>query len=1054
METSSRQRAQPRPGYNSTLRSFGGIGVGGRPVDPLHQDMANTPPRPMGSWRTTGPAGSSQQAGSSVLAGRKLFNRTQNPSRMGVNTTRSFSDVPTNTPGKTFASSFRPGLANGNNHKFSFSPRVPYNTARESFPVVTPGRSFRGGSADVTGRGMSKTTTTNLFPMRIASPPPELDGEELAKQVPENANRVGSVYADEFLSHLVPPELDDLQRRQFLCILDLRRLKYAANEIFPKKDWRVNIMNFAKEYEKSRSLIMLRYGLYEFKTVPASREVLKKWKQENNVPDEDEAMEDDSTPTSNGTTGNFRSSVKRRAEDDLTKDDPMSFSSSQNKRRLTDREPLAEAAAPTSNAGETPFSKKTKRGPEQMDQDDENQPSKMLKSKPSATLSLFEEVANNTPAKRAASPQKPNTKPLFGESAASKPQANLFAQPSGQSILSGGTKPSAAGAKLGGNIFGHLSEQNTPMGSDNEDDDDDDEDGSDNDVEEVPATENKAPKSGPVVGNSTSSLFVAKPSAPPGDSFSSGSLFGKGPSLMDRAIKDPIAETDRPSEKQPASPPKQSQPLNKTWNPNTPIKFGGAAAQTSTPTFGASTAQTNSLFSKPDNASQFKFGSTETPKPSETPSFGTQIKDFAKETPKASAPFFGQTFGQNDKPSGPTSNLFGKPSDTTAAPSTPSLFGAKSQAENSTTPFGKPSDSSVTQAQGKSIFSGLNTSGAGAPSSTPSLFGANAERPVNSLFGAANGDKPASTSTLFGAHNTTEEKKEESAAKRKKPDSDATGEQAPKKYTFGGNAPAPAEKLPPKTDAAAKGATDAASVFGAPTVGKKEYSFGAPAAAPAPAAASAPTSLFGNSPASQPEPAKTQPSIFAPTPASSSGFTFGSQASTAPANPPSSNLFGAPSQNTPNGNQGSGIFGNTVPAAPAPNSFVFNAPSGDSFNNPFASGGNASQPPSFDFGASTIPSFNFGGDAPAASTPAPSFGGFGAGSQSANDAPAPSGNMFGGAAAPNGGSSMFSFGGASQQSSQPAAPGLFSGQPANAAQGIFASQLAIPPTGSSTGSSK
>lgn len=1029
----------------------------------------------MGSWRTTGPAGSSQQAGSSVLAGRKLFNRTQNPSRMGVNTTRSFSDVPTNTPGKIFASSsFRPGLANGNSSKFSFSPRVPHNTVRESFPAVTPGRSFRGASADVTGRGMSKTTATNLFSMRIASPPPELDGEELAKQVPENANRIGSVYADEFLSHLVPPELDDLQRRQFLCILDLRRLKYAANEIFPKKDWRVNIMNFAKEYEKSRSLIMLRYGLYEFKTVPASREVLKKWKQENNVPDEDEEMEDDSTPKSNGTASTFRSSVKRRAEDDLTKDDSSkSFSSSLNKRRITDREPLTEAAAPTSNAGTTPFSKKTKRGPEQMDQDDENQPNKMLKSKPSATLSLFEEVANNTPAKRAASPQKPASKPLFGESAASKPQSNLFAQPSGQSILSGGPKPSAAGVNLGGNIFGHLSEQNTPMASD--EDEDDDEDESDNDMEEVPSTENKASKAGPVFGNSTSSLFVAKPGAPAGDSSSSGSLFGKGPSLMDHASQGPVAEANKPSEKQPVSPPKQSQSLDKTWNPNTPIKFGGAAAQTSTPIFGASTAQATSLFSKPADASGAVYGSTETPKLGETPSFGTQVKDFAKETPKASGPLFGQTFGQNDKALGSNSNLFGKPSDTGAVPSTPSLFGAKSQVENSTTPFGKPSETSAIQAQSKSPFSGLNTPGAGGQSSAPSLFGTNTEKPVSSLFGMTNGDKPAAGSTLFGANTTTEEKKEESAAKRKKPDSDVTAEQAPKKFTFGGNAPAPAEKLPPKTDAAAKGATDAASVFGAPSVGKKEYSFGAPTPAPAPAS----TSLFGNSTAPQAEPAKTQPSMFAPTPASnsgftfgsqaepaktqpsmfattpasSSGFTFGSQASVAPANPPSNNLFGAPSQNPANGNQGSGLFGNTTAAASAPNSFIFNAPGGDSFNNPFASGGNASQAPSFDFGASKVPSFNFGGDAPAASTPAPSFGGFGAGSQPANDAPAPSGSMFGGAA-PNGGSSMFSFGGASQQSSQPAAPGPFSGQPANAAQGIFASQLAMPPAGSSTGSSK
>lgn len=1004
------------------------------------------------------------------MAGRKLFNRVQNPSRMGANTTRSFSDLPTNTPGKIFASSFRNGLANGNSSKFTFSPRVPHNTMRESFPTVTPGRSFRGTSVDMTGRGMSTTTATNLFQMRISSPPPELDGEELAKQVPDNPNRVGSIYADEYLSHLVPPELDDLQRRQFLCILDLRRLKYAANEIFSKKDWRVNIMNFAKEYEKSRSLIMLRYGLYEFKTVPASREVLKKWKQENNVPDEDEEMGDDSTPRSNGTQSNFRASTKRRAEDDLTKDTSSKSFSPQNKRRLTDREPVVETAAPTSNAGATPAAKKTKRGPEQMDEDDEIQPSKAQKSKPSATFSLFEEVANNTPAKRAASP-KAASKSLFGDSTASKPQSSLFAQPSGQSVFSSGPKAPASG----GNIFSHLSEQNTPMGSDDEQDDDG-ENGSDNGMDKNKTTDS-APSAASTFGTSTPSLFGTKPSAPPADSTtsifgakaiapsagspSSGNLFGNGPGLMGRITKGPDAEADSSSEKRPASPPKPSQPQDKTWNPNTPIKFGAASAGSSTPLFGASTTQSSSLFSKPAEASGFKFGATETPKPSETPSFGTQIKDFAKEAPKTST---SALFGQTDKPAETSSNLFGNStplfgktsgqtsSGLAAAPSTPSLFGSKSQTADSTTPFGKPAETPGTQPTSGSIFTGLNAPATGTQTAGSSLFGANNDQPATSLFGKTNG-----TSTLFGTNGTADDKKEESAAKRKKSGSDGTEEQPTKKIIFGGNAPTPAEKLPPKTAAAAEGATDAASVFGAPSVGEKKYTFGAPTAtpaavstpAPAPAASSAaPTSLFGNAAIPQTEPAKTQPSLFASSTAPSTGFTFGSQ----PAAAPSSNLFNATNDSASNANQGSGFsFGSTASAAPAGGSFTFNAGGGDSsFNNPFASGGNASQPPSFDFGGSTG-QFQFGGSTPAA---APSSFTFGAGSQTANDAPASSGNMFGGAAPNGGSSSMFSFGGGSQQPSQAAPSGLFSGQPANAAQGIFASQLAVPPAGSSTGSSK
>lgn len=1047
---------------------MGSFGMGGRRLlpDPSQEDIGNTPPRAMGSWRTAGPAGSAHQAGTSVIAGRKLFNRTQNPSRMGPATTRSFSDVPANTPGKIFASSsFRSGLANGNPSRFTFSPRVPHNTIRESFPTVTPGRSFRGASADMTGRGMSKTSATNLFSMRIASPPPELDGEELAKQVPDNPNRVGSVYADEYLSHLVPPELDDLQRRQFLCILDLRRLKYAANEIFVKKDWRVNIMNFAKEYEKSRSLIMLRYGLYEFKTVPASREVLKKWRQENNVPDEDEEMEDDSTPTSNGAS-NFRASVKRRAEDDLTKDgSSKSFAPSQNKRRVPDREPLAETAAPISNAGTTPFPKKMKRGSEQMDQDDENQPNKMLKSKPSATLSLFEEVANNTPAKRVASPPKPSSKFLAGDAAGSKPQPSLFAQPSGQSIL-GNSKASG----LGGNIFGHLSAQNTPMGSDEEEEEEEEEDadGSDDDVEEIPPPAKEASREAPSTGNATSSLFDAKSSAP-------DSIFGEGPSLMGRTTKASEGEADKPSENRPASPMKQSQPHDKTWNPNTPIKFGAAPAQASTPMFGASTTQPNSLFPKSSDSPAFKFGSVDTPKPKDASSFGTQVQDFGKETPKApTSSFFGQTEKPSETTSGlfgstPKAPLFGKPeeknqSSSTAAPSTPSLFGAKPQAANSTTPFGRPAETPATEAQSKPIF-GLNTPATSAQPSGPSLFGTSNGKPVNSLFGTTNGDKPSPT--LFGAKNTAEEEKESSAAKRKKPDDDAAVEPPVKKFTFGGDAPTFAEKLPPKTAAAADGATDAGSVFGAANVGEKKYTFGVPAAAPAatappvtapgaPAPTPAPT-LFGNPAAAQTEPAKPQPSMFGSTSAPSTGFTFGSQSSTTPANPPS--IFGTMNGNGPTPAQGStfsfGSNASAAPAAPTGGSFTFNAGGGESsFNNPFTSGGNASQPPSFDFGTSSGASgaapFQFGGGASAA--PTSSFT-FGAASQPANNGPAPSNNMFGGAA-PNGGSSLFNFGGASQQPSQPAPSGLFSGPPVNAAQGIFASQLAAPPAGSSTGTSK
>ncbi|KAI3395487.1 hypothetical protein diail_1273 [Diaporthe ilicicola] len=1086
MDTSTRQRGPQYGSRPSQPASFSGFPSKLR--HEVNEDVRGRPsPRPLGSWRTTGPASGTLPAGSSVIAGRRIFDRNHHQPRLGASTARHASNSPANTPGKIFN---RAGLTNnGATPKFTFSPRLPPNATRESFSAVTPGRSFRASTADLNGRAMSKTSSTNLFPMRIASPPPELDGEELAKQVPDSPDRVGSVYADEFLSHLVPAELDDLQRRQFLCVLDLRRLKYAASEIFAKKDWRVNIMNFAKEYEKSRSLIMLRYGLYEFKTVPASRELLKKWKEENNVPEEDEEMEEAEAPKSNGTANNFRSSVKRRAADDLDRDSASTVAASgPNKRRVTEREPLAESTPLTSNAGATPFAKKTKRGAEHLDEPDENQHSK----KKSSTLSIFEDVANSSPARQAASPTK-------------APAKNLFAQPPKQAA----PRQPAVGAVAkvsSGNIFGHLSEQNSPEGSDDEEDNEGDSEDAEGEDEE-PAGQAPAPKA---AASGAPSSFGTKTSE---DVPTDGSSLTKGPGLFGRITQGGDGAPGIFSAKPPASPPKESQ--DKTWNPNTPIKFGGATSQTGTSLFGASTSQPSSIFaSKPTEGTGSIFGST-TPKASAASTFGTQIQDFGKETPKQAAP---SLFGQASKPSDPSSGLFGNGSkvpafgastpaqqksdekESSALAATPgaSLFGQAIAA--STTPFGKPADAPATQAQPTSIFANLNTPATTAQASAPSLFGTTTDKPSGSLFGAKSDEKPSSTPALFGAQppststlfgakaSSGEEKKEESAPKRKKPDSDeagavfgsTTGEPASKKYTFGGNAPTPASSLPPKTAEAAKGSTEAGAVFGTGSQDSgKTYSFGStasttPAASSSkPADTPAPVSLFGT-PAPQAEPAKAQPSIFANAPAPGTGFTFGGASST-----PSTNLFGAASGNDANNsttNQQSNFsFGSTGTPAPAPaaNSFTFNA-GGDqgSFNNPFSGGAaagvsfdfgatqsqSASAP--FQFGSSAAPaapvaqpssSFTFGGDSQAATNgPSSSSFTFGGASQPANAAPAPSSNMFGGAQ-PNGGSSIFNFGGPSQAQSQPtSSANMFSGQPANAAQGIFAGSLA-PPAGSSTG---
>lgn len=1102
MDASSRQRAPPFSYRVGPSSSFPSGSSTSKLRQEVHDDVSGrAPPRALGSWRTSGPASRAQPAASSVMAGRKIFDRGQTQSRLG-NTLRPASHAPANTPGKVFN---RTGLTNGSASRFSFAPRIPANSMRESFTAVTPGRKYRGTTADLNGRAMSKMAGSNLFNMRIASPPPELDGEELAKQVPKDPNRVGSVYADEYLSHLVPSELDDLQRRQFFCVLDLRRLKYAATEIFAKKDWRVNIMNFAKEYEKSRSLIMLRYGLYEFKTVPASREVLQKWKQENNVPEEDDEMDGAPAPTANGTSSKSRASTKRRAEDDLTKDSDSAFAApTPSKRRATDREPLTEFSATTSNAGATPFVRKAKRGAEQLDEPKENQPNR----KKSGTLSIFEDVTNS-PARSAASPTKP------------APQS-IFAQPaktSGQSTVSGGFK-----APTSGNIFGHLSERNSPETSENEE-------GSEAESEAIPesspaAKAAAAPRAAPAA---TSTLLGAKPTTSTGDISTAASVSTKAPSLFDRITKgadgEPVRSTvfgeDKPADQQtttelfsslkrPASPSSESQPRNKTWNPNTPLKFGAKPSEPAPPIFGAATTETTSIFAnKPTESSGFKFGSTETPKAGgAAPSmFGTQVQDFAKEkeASKLAAP---SLFGGAAKPTEPSTSLFGnasktplfgqksdqqKPAGSAVPPTTPGLFAAQSKAA-STTPFGNPLGTLSTEAEPKSIFASLN---APAPTTTPApssfgtandkssglLFGAKSDDKPSAtpLFGAKSDDKPSSTplfggfgaqpssnSTLFGAKSTAaEEKKEESAPKRKKPDSDEAGavfgsgstEPSSKKFSFGDSAPTPAPSLPPKTAAAANGADDAGSIFGAVSQeGQKTYSFGGtPSSTPAPPASKpaqtpAPSSLFGNT-TPQSEAPKTQPSIFANAAAPSTGFKFGA----GPSNTPSSLFGGASNTNKVDTNQPlTTSFGSG--GAPATSSFTFGA-GGDqaSFKNPFVSGTNGTATPSFDFGAnqnqsgntpfqfggpsaSTIPpstSFTFGGDSQTATSGAASNSfTFGANPQPANHTPAP----------------IFGFGATPSQ--QPASSNnMFPSQPANAAQGIFASSLA-PTQGMSTGTSK
>lgn len=932
----------------------------------------------------------------------------------------------------------------------TFAPRVPHNTLTQSFPPNTPGKAPRGSVADVTGRAMAQTTSSELFEMRIPDPPRHLTGEALAKEVPEAASRVGSVYADEFLAHYCPPDLDEHQRRQFFCILDLRRLKYAANEVFAKKDWKINAINFAKEYEKSRSLIMLRYGLYEFKTVRASEAVKKEWREKHGIVSTDDEAESASLVKPSFTS-------KRKAEDDLQSTDSALTTASSNANKRA-RAPDPPAPAPV----------KTKRKADA--EPDENQPTKLLKPSststpqkaPSATKSVFESIAkkslsSTTPAKP---PAKTN---LFASTTAPK----LTNGDSGRSVFDTIAKAAPAPAT---NIFGHLSDAS--KGSPNDDADAESETSSgeeeESEVQQAsPSDDASAATSG---GVATPQFGAGNTHATSNGTSSTSSEDGtQGRSLFDRITKGPDGQPlkvlpqqsaspfSASDKEKSASPPKEvapsPAPTNNTWNTNSPIKFSAGSssflgAPTPIPSASASidfaakkpesipTPQTSFGFPskaaesapKADEAkaspapSMFSFGAK--PAAAATTSFGAPASTTSFGTPaagSAASPLFGPgapLFGQaKDKDQtkestpapAPASNLFGSTTPAPAAAETPkpsvfqssTLFGAQPKTDATPAPasqapsmFGKPSSSETPAA---------------APPST-NLFGANSTKPAFGTSAApvfGFGSTPAPTSSeskpLFGA---------------------APSESKP---LFGAATPAESKPL----FGAASSSTPAAEpkpIFGS---------------TPAPSATTSETSLFGATPASQSGAAKP---IFGATLTSqpeASKPMFGSTTPAAP--PPSSNMFSfgsttVPSQQSASQPGGTGsIFG--TGAAGGGTSFTFSAAGGPTGGNPFAAPGTTSAPPSFNFGSDggsqPSTSFTFG-----AATPAPSIS-FGGATQDTNSQA--SQGMFGSSQAP-----MFSFGGAT---SQPNGSAMFSQQPPSTSGSIFGNSLA-PGGGTSTGTSK
>ena len=752
----------------------------------------------------------------------------------------------------------------------------------------------------------AKATQQELFTLRIPSPSAELSGEVLTRKIPKEWSATSSIYADQYLSHMCPPDLDDEQRRQFFCILDLRRLKYAADEIFSKKDWKLNVVNFAKEFEKSRSIILLRYGLYKFQNVQPSKEVMKRWRRDHGLPD----LEDEEGSTPSKTPTKTPSSKKRKAADDSAV--------SRSKRQAPDEEEKIEAAKAKTKPAEPAPSQPAAKKRAFVEDDDEEPRSKMQKSTPSAAKSLFEKAANKS--------STPISTPAKSNLFSAKPTDNLA-----KSVFSG-LKPGAHQAGSGSsNIFGHLSDnsaQNSGVEGDaeSETDSDDNEDNQD-EPSDVP--------SGPT--ETAGNIFAKKPSP---DSVNGTRESTPGRSIFERVEKSTNGEAARADL---SSTP--AKPADQTWNPSTtPLKFAPTASAAPTSNlFGASTAASStagSLFgAKPSTTTPSSlFGASKKEEPvqeSTTPTTANEKEagESDKENEaKASKPLFGLPAAT----SAPSSGLFGsKPAETSepaaeSKPSTPFSFGSDS----------KPA--APTTSSASSLFGSSNKLAAASSAPQPSpLFGAKPSEPASnpapadsskpaSLFGAAaavgpgTSEKPASglfgntkpspntanifgqaasstpTSTLFGAPKTTPS----SEAPKTNP---TPSTQAPL-FSFGA------------TSSATNGAT-AKPLFEAPK-------------SPPPSSSA---NLFAGSPMKQDEPSPVKkPFSSGNNGDSTPKFAFGGQNGT------TSNLFGATNANV-NGTTNANVsFGGSSQASNG-GSFNFNFGGGggsanSSFTNPFTSG--------------------------------------------------------------------------------------------------------------------
>ncbi|KAJ8124308.1 hypothetical protein O1611_g9333 [Lasiodiplodia mahajangana] len=616
--------------------------------------------------------------------------------------------------------------------------------------------------------------------MRIPSPDPDLTGQVLAKEIPNDPNRTTSIYADQFLAHKCPPHFDEVQRRQFFCILDLRRLKYAADEIFAKKDWKLNILNFAKEYEKSRGLIMLRYGLYEFKSVKPTNEVLKKWRAAHGLgqePEEDHNSSNQIRRTPGPT--------KRKADEELPKDNTlMASTANQNKRRN-----LAQEVDNPVLAGPAPF-KKSKRKADETEELDENQPNKQQKSTPSSATSLFESILNK-PRNSSASPLKQTprasaflglSKPKESQDAKFATKANPF-EPTNSGLTFGATKinntstPSGSvlsSHKIGStpvtntaNIFSYLSESSNGSGNenDNADDRDTDSEPEQNSEEQSLSGAVSTSTSTPPVQNGSSPFTVGKPgsasdifgglSKPTGQS-TKGGLFERvqmgangqpvraSPGLDEK--QDGLTTQSSTAKEQQTKTPAKT-PGDYTFNPaTTPISFGQPTLEVSKPA-SKSFGTTDLGHSAKSNA----------PEPKKTASI-FDVGSQASSMPKLNAPsVFGVSGSAKPQSSETPVSIFALPKPTSASTN---IFGAAPATSAAKRPFGASEQANeASQATKKQAVSIFDKPAASAPTTSETkLPSSNVDDKVASSISTPKSQVPSIFDKAFIAKNAAQAK--------------------------------------------------------------------------------------------------------------------------------------------------------------------------------------------------------------------------------------------------------------------------------------------------------